>query len=416
MKLLFIAIFCLSFIPILLAEETTEGKPKTSDQAPASIELSEELVIDQRLIVLIELIDSKPNGIGGQIQPLQTARESLNAAEQYLLLLLEATVAQTYEKHQEAVELINRAHGLEDKIAKKQLNKPIFAQSYLLLANSYVEFKQFDKAYLAKKSYFTYYQNFSWGEHDKKVELLSEKYKTEQKLKNNELLVSQNKLKKLALKDSEDKNKAQQINTMLIIALMVVFLLIFFRQLKVRKQLLLLAKTDSLTNLPNRRCLFEQGQKLINNLPKVNYKLSVFIVDVDHFKKVNDQYGHDVGDKVLQKIAVFGNEVMRSRDIFARLGGEEFVAVLPDANSDEAKAISERLKEKVSDFDFSYLGIKDSLSVSIGISTLSEALHEFEDLLHTADLAMYHAKSSGRNQVAIYQKSMSSTTSRVRAY
>jgi len=414
MKLLFTAIFCLTFVPIIVAEETTqEDNTKNTNQAPVSIELSEELVLDQRLIVLAELIDSKPRAIAGQLQPLLAMRESFNAAEQYVLLILEAAVAQTNKDFQQAVELIDKAHELEDKVAKKQLNKPLFAQSYLLLANNYVELKQFEKAYLAKRSYFTYYQNFSWGVHDKKVELLNEKYKTEQKLKSNELLTSQNKLKQLALKDSAEKNRVQQINTLLIIVLTVVFLLIFFRQLKVRKQLVLLAKTDSLTNLPNRRSLFERGEKLINNLSKTTPQLSVFVVDVDHFKKVNDQYGHDVGDKVLQKIAVFGTEVIRSRDVFARFGGEEFVAVLPDANLDEAKAISERLKEKVSDFDFSYLGIKGTLSISIGISTLSEELLEFEELLHTADLAMYQAKSSGRDQVVIYQKSMGSSINRV---
>ena len=267
---------------------------------------------------------------------------------------------------------------------------------------------------MAKKDYFASSQDFTWDEHDKKVELLNEKHETEQKLQQNELLVSQSKLKQLELKEREQKNNKQQMNTLLIILVMVVFFLMFIRQLRVRNQLIRLAKTDSLTQLPNRRFLFEQGQKIINSLNKDVPKLTVVVVDVDYFKKVNDQHGHDVGDKVLQQLAMFGKDVMRNRDVFARLGGEEFVAVLPDASIDEAKAISERLREKFSECDYSDLGILAPLSLSIGISALNEQSHDFEELLHNADLAMYHAKTHGRDQVVIYDKSMNTINSSIR--
>ncbi len=417
MMRLFSSMLFLMLSFLVEADEVTISNDLTSVEkskpAPASIELSEQLVIDQRLIVLLQLNETNPRAINNQLESLQLDRATLNTAEQYLLLFLEAIVANNKKSFEQVIELVKQAHQLENTLSEKQLNQPIFAKSYLLLANGYVELKDFDNAYLAKKSYYKYYQQFTWDEYDKKVALLNDKYETEQKLNSNELLTSQNKLKQLALKESLEKNSAQQINTMLIIALTVVFFLLFFRQLKVRKQLIILAKTDSLTGLANRRSLFEQGKKLLTTLVSNNPQLSVFVVDIDYFKKVNDQCGHDVGDEVLKKLAQFGNEVMRSRDVFARLGGEEFVAILPDANLDEAKAIAERLKEKVAGFDFSDLGLSNAITISIGITTVDEHANEFEDLLHLADLAMYHAKSSGRNQVVIYQPSMSAATSRV---
>ncbi|MCJ8320699.1 MAG: GGDEF domain-containing protein [Colwellia sp.] len=394
-----IALMTINFTTFSIAEDSI-----------AFIELSEDLVVDQRLIDLLQFKNNSAKMITEQLENLQLSSEQLNAAEQYIVLVLRAIAFEKEGDFDNAIELLEQAHTLDDKISKKQLNTPLFSQSQLILANSYLELKQFDKAYLAKKNYHGRLQNFTWDEHDKKVELLNEKYETQQKQQRNELLLSQSKLKRLELKELESRNNSQQINTLLIVAIMIVFLLLFIRQLVIRKQLVKLAKTDDLTQLPNRRSLFEQGEKLVHYAHKEKILLSIVVVDVDYFKLINDQHGHDVGDKVLKQLAVIGNEVMRSRDIFARLGGEEFVALLPDATLDEVKAVAERLREKLSVFDFTSLGITKFLSLSIGISALNDEVTNFEALLHDADSAMYYAKSHGRDQVAIYNETMNITT------
>lgn len=377
----------------------------TKDSA-TFIKLSDNLVVDDRLVDLFKLQKSTAKKITSELDDLQLSYVQLNAAEQYLVLLLKAIALDKKGDYEKVIELVKRAHALDSKISEKQLYTPLFSKSHLILSKSYLELKQFDKAYLSKVDYYNSLQNFTWDEYDKKVELLNEKYETKQKQQRNELLLSQSKLKTMKLKDLERINESQEIKTLLIVVITIVFLLLSIRQLVIKRQLVKLAKIDHLTQLPNRRFLFEQGQKLVNDANKDNKFISIIVADVDYFKTINDQYGHDVGDKVLQQLALIGGDVMRSRDIFARLGGEEFVALLPDASLDEVKAIAQRLREKLSVFDFTSLGINKSLSVSIGISVLNEEVTNFETLLHTADSAMYHAKAQGRDQVVIYTKAM----------
>ena len=378
-----------------------------AQEAPQSIELSQAYAIDKRLTVLLALKESNPERIAKQLPPISQESGNFNAAEKYLLLLLEAIVSAHNNNFEQAINLINRAHEFDKDISKKQLNTPLFSQSYLELAKYYVALKNYEQAYIAKKAYFSSMQNFTWDEHDKKVELLNKKYKTENKIQQNEVLVNQSKLKKLELKESVQNQNLQQINTFLIIVTIGIFLFICFRQLKLRKKLIKQAKTDDLTQLPNRRFLFEEGKELATIFIEENLNFSLIVVDVDDFKQINDNYGHEVGDKTLQQIAILGNEVMRSRDVFVRLGGEEFVAMLPDTTLDEIKAVSERLREKVAEYDFSQVGIIESLSVSIGVAINKQEITHFEELLHNADLAMYQAKSHGKNQVVIFDESMS---------
>ena len=378
-----------------------------AQEAPQSIELSQAYAIDKRLTVLLALKESNPERIAKQLPPISQESGNFNAAEKYLLLLLEAIVSAHNNNFEQAINLINRAHEFDKDISKKQLNTPLFSQSYLELAKNYVALKNYKQAYIAKKTYFSSMQNFTWDEHDKKVELLNKKYKTENKIQQNEVLVNQSKLKKLELKESVQNQNLQQINTFLIIVTIGIFLFICFRQLKLRKKLIKQAKTDDLTQLPNRRFLFEEGKELATIFIEENLNFSLIVVDVDDFKQINDNYGHEVGDKTLQQIAILGNEVMRSRDVFVRLGGEEFVAMLPDTTLDEIKAVSERLREKVAEYDFSQVGIIESLSVSIGVAINKQEITHFEELLHNADLAMYQAKSHGKNQVVIFDESMS---------
>lgn len=166
---------------------------------------------------------------------------------------------------------------------------------------------------------------------------------------------------------------------------------------------MLLAETDSLTALLNRAALFKKGQKLVKTAKEEQLELSVLLFDIDNFKLINDDYGHSVGDLVLKKIAQLVSETMRSRDVFARLGGEEFVAILPSSDLSHAKAIAVRVLEKVSHYNFSELGVDRNVTLSLGVANIKDTDTEFDDILHAADLAMYQAKAQGRNQIVSYE-------------
>ena len=223
------------------------------------------------------------------------------------------------------------------------------------------------------------------------------------KIEANKLLANQNKLKELRIGDVHKQQQDQQKTFLLIFCTILLFVLLFLRQLKVRRKLILLAKTDSLTGLLNRAALFNQGQKLVKIAREQQLELSVLLFDIDYFKLINDEFGHPVGDLVLEKIALLVNETMRSRDIFARLGGEEFVAMLPSTDIDQAKAIAVRVMEKIVQYNFSDLGVNSNITLSIGVANIKDTNAEFDDILHAADLAMYQAKAQGRNQMVSYE-------------
>jgi len=161
-----------------------------------------------------------------------------------------------------------------------------------------------------------------------------------------------------------------------------------------------LALTDPLTSLYNQRYL----RRHLNGLMQSGQgrPIAVLMIDVDHFKIVNDQYGHANGDRALKMIAeVFRNNI-RAFDSLARYGGEEFVVVMPGSNPDDATAAAERLRIAVETLAFEPMpGARHNLSVSVGVSCTGPEVETPELLLHTADLALYEAKRLGRNRVEL---------------
>jgi diguanylate cyclase (GGDEF)-like protein len=127
--------------------------------------------------------------------------------------------------------------------------------------------------------------------------------------------------------------------------------------------------------------------------------LAVLMFDLDHFKQINDHYGHARGDKVLQEFAVVLRAQLRSTDIITRLGGEEFCAVMPGADRDAARAIAERIRVAFADKSFP-IGASNIATVSIGLAIGGET-ETFASVLSRADEALYKAKKAGRNQVAL---------------
>jgi len=161
----------------------------------------------------------------------------------------------------------------------------------------------------------------------------------------------------------------------------------------------LLASTDELTGIANRRAFMSQLDREIAGATEFGWPLAVAMFDVDHFKNVNDRYGHAVGDRVLQLIAARAASVVRGGDLVGRLGGEEFGILMPGATLEEAAHVAERLRqamETVAELDESLPGV----TISIGIAS-RESQRSAKELLASADVALYAAKGEGRNRVRI---------------
>lgn len=122
------------------------------------------------------------------------------------------------------------------------------------------------------------------------------------------------------------------------------------------------------------------------------------MIDVDHFKSVNDQYGHAVGDQTLLRVADCCREAKRSSDIVARVGGEEFAILLPETDLGHSRIVAERIRQAIAASDLVAHQVHFKITVSIGFAAASVSMSSFEALLHGADDALYQAKSSGRNR------------------
>ena len=155
-----------------------------------------------------------------------------------------------------------------------------------------------------------------------------------------------------------------------------------------------LANTDELTSLANRRLFERQLQKEIQRAKRYGNALSLTLVDVDRFKQYNDRFGHPAGDRVLRETAWIIREAIRTTDVGARIGGDEFALILPETNDEDAVALSRRLRALVESFPFEHSFDNDpvSITVSIGIAHLSDQTTSFESLVEAADKALYRAK------------------------
>ena len=170
------------------------------------------------------------------------------------------------------------------------------------------------------------------------------------------------------------------------------------------KQMETMATTDGLTGLTNHRSFQERFEDLIQRAQRHNHKVALLLCDVDFFKKVNDGYGHPVGDEVLRRVARVLQEVPRKIDIPCRYGGEEFAVLLDGVDVTQAKAVAERIRIEISKVVVETEKGPLSVTESVGVSVFPDDGRDRAVLIERADLALYHAKHTGRNRVVTWQE------------
>ncbi|ROM54240.1 GGDEF domain-containing protein [Pseudomonas rhodesiae] len=158
------------------------------------------------------------------------------------------------------------------------------------------------------------------------------------------------------------------------------------------------AQTDELTGLMNRRAFFERAQVLYAQCRHNQQPLCALMLDMDHFKQINDTYGHQAGDQVLRQIGGVISASFRQADVYGRLGGEEFAVLLPNTSLDTARAIAEQLIMAISGLAAEPV---KGLSASLGLASTHDHDQDLHGLMNKADKALYRAKAQGRNQVAL---------------
>lgn len=238
------------------------------------------------------------------------------------------------------------------------------------------------------------------------IKELSDKYLKDSNYSNRQLLINES---EKIWETSENLVRSKQYsseNDMVYLLLPVAFLtleffvgigLLYIVKKYVYDNLESITLYDLLTDVYSRRYFFELLKGEISKAQRKEYMFSVIMFDVDHFKKVNDTYGHDKGDYVLKTIADIVKSSIRKADALSRIGGEEFTILLPDTNIDKATALAERVRRSVEDYKFDVVG---RATISLGVTEF-KADDSSDTLFKRVDEAMYLAKNSGRNCVKV---------------
>ncbi|WP_448569323.1 diguanylate cyclase [Thalassotalea ganghwensis] len=379
-----------------------------------AIAINKEIVEHASEIGNLELVASAYSGLAWSY----ILKEDSNPEAAYHYMQIAEQYAQQSERHEAPLtfglnkafflfelkkydEALDTASDLEKLINEDEKLVNTWSKYDLLYLKSEVYYKKesYQQAYNAQKQFLEFAFEIRDRSNYKEVEDLRMRYESEQADLQKQILAEQEKVQSIKLEDA----RYQQTSRHIIIAFSVVVILLLawflIKIIRGQRQLLKLSHTDVLTGVVNRRRLMELGKFMYSQAGESTDSLSVLMLDVDDFKAINDNYGHKAGDRVLKSIAELSNTLMRGSDEFGRFGGEEFIALLPDANLEQAVEVANRLCREISGHDWSAL-VQEKVTVSIGVASYDNDKHkDIDDIIKEADLLLYKAKSLGKNQV-----------------
>ncbi len=226
-------------------------------------------------------------------------------------------------------------------------------------------------------------------------------FDSERKEQENASLTAENMLRKQALASASEIERLQRMALLLGALAIVALAFLVYRQFIYSRRLRELAMTDELTRLPNRRHLIAVAEAQLAHAKRDGKVFTVLAIDIDHFKRINDQFGHDAGDVVLQRVAQTCRRALRANDIIGRTGGEEFIAILPTADASIAADIAERVRVEISSVNVHDISEGLTVTVSIGLAQWLSTDRLFSMLAKRADEALYLAKTGGRNRIVV---------------
>ncbi|MEY2160521.1 MULTISPECIES: diguanylate cyclase [unclassified Rhodanobacter] len=229
--------------------------------------------------------------------------------------------------------------------------------------------------------------------------LMGYQFDTERRELENRKLAADKALKEQQLAALERIRGWQSLAILLAGSLLLLMFWLAWRQLRRSRSLHRLALTDALTGISNRRHIEHTLHMAMDEARRKHHELTVVMFDIDHFKQVNDSHGHQIGDQVLEQIVQACQGALRQFDRLGRLGGEEFLVVLPDTDLEGGLQVAERLRTAVAAARPTVAGIELQLSISLGVAQLRPAESGMASLVRRADAALYHAKDNGRNRV-----------------
>ena len=278
-------------------------------------------------------------------------------------------------------------------------NQRYLAMLYQSRARSHQAMGRAEQAYADLQRYFEIQERITAAERSQQARLLREQFDSDRRDLENSRLANETALRERQVAALLEARRWQWTAMALGGVLVLVLAALVVRQLARMRRLRELAATDPLTGVANRRSIERLGEEAIAAARGSGEGLCVLILDIDHFKQVNDRYGHLTGDRALAKVATACTAALRQFDQLGRIGGEEFLVLLPHTRMAQARQVAERIRSTVEMQQFADIDPDLRLSVSIGIAELRPEDKDLQALCERADSALYAAKDGGRNRM-----------------
>jgi len=344
-------------------------------------------------------------------QYLLLSKQYMASTEQYDIELQyyvdEAFVLFELERFDEVIDSITNVENILSKqTSLSQLKMQYRIAIVNLKSKTYFKLGHYQKAYELQELRLSLNKVWRDKEHVQSVAEIRLALEAKEADIHKQVLENNRKLQEVELLDAEKKQKQQKFYLLSIAVVALVFAWLLIKLIQGQRKLHKASSTDMLTGIANRRKLMRNAKKLLQQAKTKKSNMSVIMIDIDNFKKVNDQFGHNVGDKVLRKVVELGEGFMRKTDVFGRFGGEEFIAFLPNTSTAQATMIAERFRASVE--EYSWQIDHDSptpfiTTISIGVASSADInmseKYDLTALINQADSLLYQAKEQGRNKV-----------------
>ncbi len=307
-----------------------------------------------------------------------------------------ARVALSERQEKAALDAIDQAITLNDKLQSRYYGINLRGSRAQILASFGRHEEAMTEQGRAMEARLQALRDQSAG-HERRVSELSARLAEREA----EILRRDNALQSAQIAEQERRARVLVIGASLLSVFVLALMALLWRNRQISRRLRELANTDVLTGLPNRRAVMARAEQEFERIRRYPAPFSVAVLDLDHFKLINDRFGHEVGDDVLRRFAVICRGAVRSTDIIGRTGGEEFVLLMPQTDAEAALQMLERLREQVARIADALPQAGLRTRVSIGVASCHEADDSFNRLLLRADQALYAAKAGGRDRVQL---------------
>ncbi|WP_181902259.1 tetratricopeptide repeat-containing diguanylate cyclase [Thalassotalea euphylliae] len=295
---------------------------------------------------------------------------------------------------------LNMLLAIESDIAN--LNNDTHSKGYLLaLARSYQQSHQFHQAAEQYEAAIAHIEKTASKNNKESLQKIQTQMNIQHEQQKNELLKKENELQKQRIVQQDLQQKLVYLVATTVVALVLVMLVILYQQIRSRRKFIRLALSDELTGAPNRRNIREKGAVMFTQAKTNATALAIAVIDLDNFKTINDNFGHEAGDNVLKAFYQACKQSIRASDKIGRIGGEEWLLVMPAASEQNITDAFKRIRQALNHQHMAGVPSTHPVTFSMGVAAIKADDNELDDVIRRADSALYNAKAQGRDQLTL---------------